>query len=120
MAGLLSSLPLALGLMNIPDVPQGPIQFRWGEQDVPLHGPRAFDVSPPGYAVTGELTNPPSANVEDRRYITSPYNPFMKAADRLGPQGYYMSPQKRREEEKRFLDLLAKHFKDDNDKTTSR
>jgi hypothetical protein len=25
----------------------------------------------------------PSTNIEDRRYMTSPYNPFMKAADRL-------------------------------------
>jgi hypothetical protein len=37
---------------------------------------------------------PPSPPVEDRRYMTSPHNPFTKAADRFSmTKGYYLTPE---------------------------
>jgi hypothetical protein len=101
MAVLLDILALTAGLLGQPQyldesqlMPEG-----GGQRDVTIHGIPATKVigAPTGYTVNPEALadRAPTANVEDRRYMTSPYNPFMGQADRLGPQGYYMSSERK-------------------------
>jgi tetratricopeptide (TPR) repeat protein len=51
-----------------------------------------------------------SSEMEDRRYMTSPNNPFMKAADKLSrTKGYYMSKERRKaiEEQDKLFHMPA-------------
>ncbi len=73
------------------------------QQDVPLSGPLATKMTAlsgatlPKFIFTlpmNPLTRPASAAVEDRRYMTSPYNPFMRAANHFSmTKGYYINPE---------------------------
>jgi hypothetical protein len=116
MSGLLDVLALTGGLLGSPDVP--------------INGPQGGVAVPYGYLGNAAAIEhrEPSANIEDRRYMTSTYNPLMWAADRVGPQGYYMSQegkqraaetmQKHKAAQERFnrmLDHLAKDYQEKKD-----
>jgi hypothetical protein len=101
MAGLLDILP-AGGTSLLSDVAPP----WWREQDVLTRGgngpltsggvPGSLRSLPGGYTVNPAAlqARTPSANVEDRRYMTSKYNPFMSAADHM-TRGYYLSPEQK-------------------------
>ena len=99
MAGLLDTGGMGLLPSNI-------------EQDVPINGRKwdypvwaypamyGINMNPAGLwdrPVAGTTPRTPlGPNIEDRRYMTSPNNPFMKAADRFSQTGgYYIDPERR-------------------------
>jgi hypothetical protein len=102
MAGLLDILP-AGGTSLLSDIAPP----WWHDQDVLIRGTQGGrlyygGIGPSAWAPSGYEVNPavplrqPSANVEDRRYMTSKYNPFMSAADHFSmTKGYYLSPEQK-------------------------
>jgi len=124
MSGLLDVLVLTGGLLGQPsDVTHGiPTYSTGAPPDVTIHGiPNYPTMSPPTGVIMRQVgpLPAPSKNIEDRRYMTSLLNPFTNQADRMGPQGMYVSDmrkeaieqgrerKRKKEKEQRFLDLFA-------------
>lgn len=93
MAGLLD---FPSGIMDVPAIYQ--------QQDAAIRGPFAPTARAdptfgtiPKFTYTlpmRPLTRPESENVQDRRYMTSSNNPFMKAANHFSmTRGYYINPE---------------------------
>src|SRR5262249_8976308 len=113
MAGILSNPTGVLPLIDLFDL----VPDSYKQKDVPLRGEYAPTLpSPdPRYPAKDDPNflkgrdNNLSGSIEDRRYMTSPNNPFMRGADRLSVErGYYRDPSK--EPEKKLVRELTAHF----------
>ena len=90
--------------------------------DVTIHGTGIDPALGPPAGVIMRQVGPlpaPSTHIEDRRYMTSLFNPFTNQADRMDSRGMYVSQmrkdaietgrerRRKKEQEQRFLDLSA-------------
>ncbi len=122
---------------QVSTVPSG-VPDWWHNRDVSLAAPRFYAGHPPPTTAFQPNINfvnrPESANVIDQRYMTSPNNPFMNAAQRFSvDRGYYiphttplserpninLSPAEIEKLNKAFEEYIRRNKEQENEQATS-